>query len=266
MKIKLAALLSLSLLIANTSFLSAQTPTEVKEIPQTQIGEKNGNSLYVSVYRTKEKAILKALRTELKKKDSDVKIKAGLLSATSVIFPEVSSDTIRVYAKTKDVSETENELYVLFMNKTTSISSTSDVSGFIAAKAFVHEFANQLSKESSETFYKKRAKELVTLKKKLKAETKAKAKAEKTIVKYKKKLVSNEFDLKQLLDAKESPTQEIVDKRNKLEKSIVNYNKKIKDLEIDIVESEKTKNKLTEEIEQSKKDVQEAKKAVNVFK
>lgn len=264
MKIKLSLL---SCLLAINIFSSkAQTPTEVKERSETQFGEQNGNSLFVSVYRTKEKAILKALKTELKKKESEVKIKDGLLTATTVVFPEVSKDTIAVYTKIKEVSETENELYVLFKDQSKSISSTAAVSGFIAAKAFVHNFANQLSKVSSEAFYKKRAKELLSLKKKLKSEKKSKAKAEKNVIKYKKKLVGDEFDLKQLLDGEQSPTQELVDQKTKLEKNILSYKKKIKDLEIDIVESEKTQGRLTQEIDQSKKDVQEAKKAVNVFK
>ena len=145
MKTKHKFLLLIYLTLFSSFCSLSQETTKVKEIPNTSIGEKTGTALHAKVYKNDKNEIYKAIKAELKKKEGGIKVKGGILKASSVVFPEVSKDTIEVYARVDKLNKEESELFVLFMNKEKSISSE-DVSAFVATKSFVFQIANDLSK------------------------------------------------------------------------------------------------------------------------
>lgn len=193
------------------------TITETSE----NIADANGSALRVEIFQTDSKTILKEWKSKMKKYDGDVKIKKGELIASNVKISLISEHEIKVYAKVKDYTKSSKEVFFIFLNGNQSISSTSDISGFTAAKEIVSSFATELSKNSTKAFFDNQDKALNKLQKELKDLVKEKEKAEKEIENCKESIKDNEY---KIVDNKEKQSDLIkkIDSQKKIVKDAKN--------------------------------------------
>ena len=130
----------------------AQKGVEVTESTE-EINDVNGNALRTIINRADEKTISKEWKKLMKSYKASVKTKGNEVHATEVMVSSISEFPIQVYAQINEISETEMELLVIFMNGDRSISSSSDISGYTAAKKIVEDFALQISNEATSAFF-----------------------------------------------------------------------------------------------------------------
>jgi hypothetical protein len=256
-----------SLSIALLFFLggiSAQEATTVKEKSDI-VGEANGNALYVNVYRAEAKTIIKKLKSELKDKSEDVKIKGLELSALKASFPLISDSALTIYANTEEVTSLETYLQVIFLDEGVALSSENNLSGYNSAKAFLYELANTLSLEASEEYLETHEKELKKLEKELKDLKRKKEKDEKDILNLKKDIKKYEMTIAKL-DHLEKLDEKAINDRSRSEKGILSAKEKIKDNEYDITLNKKEQEKTSDKIKKQKDLVKDAKVSLSVFK
>ena len=174
--------------------ICAQSLTVTEETEN--ILDANGNALRVEITIASEKTILKEWKSKLKKFDGEVKIKGNELSALNVKINSISEHEIKVYTKVKDVSKTLREVYFIFLNGDLAISSSSDISGYTAAKEIVSSFAKELSKEATEDHHAEQEKHLGKLEGSLRDLIREKERAEKEISDCNESIKDNEYKLK----------------------------------------------------------------------
>ena len=172
----------------------AQKQTTITETSEN-IADANGNALRVEIFRADTKTILKEWKSKMKNYDGEVKIKKDELTATNVIISLISEHQIKVYAKVKDYTKESKEVFFIFLNGSQAVSSSSDISGYTAAKEIVSNFASELSKEATEKFYEDQDKALNKLQGELKNLIKEKEKAEKEIEDCKDSIKDNEYKI-----------------------------------------------------------------------
>lgn len=263
MKLKKSFSLGIAFLFFLTN-LTAQESTTVKEKADV-IGEANGNTLYVNVYRAEAKTIIKKLKSELKDKSEDVKVKGLEVSALKASFPLISDSALNIYANVEEVSALENYLQVIFLDEGVALSSENNLSGYNSAKAFLYELANTLSLEACEEHLEAQEKELDKLEKELKDLKRKKEKEEKDILSLKKDIKKYEMTIAKL-DQLEKLDEKAINDRSKSEKGILSAKEKIKDNEYDIVLNKKQQEETSDKIKKQKDLVKDAKVSLSVFK
>lgn len=174
----------------------AQKGVEITESTE-EINDVNGNALRTIINRADKKTISKEWKKLMKSYKASVKTKGNEVHATEVMVSSISEFPIQVYAQINEISETEMELLVIFMNGDRSISSSSDISGYTAAKKIVEDFALQISNEATSAFFENEEDQLKNLEKKLDDLKAEKKKAEKEIEEAKELIKEREYDLKE---------------------------------------------------------------------
>ena len=242
----------------------AQEPTIVKEQEEI-IQEISGNALYVNIYKATSKSILKNLKSALKDKSEEVKVKGDNLYAKKVSFPSISDSLLSIYGYVKELSNETHHLYLLFIDQGTAISSVNDLSGYTAARSFLYDFANTISKETSEEHYSNELKALEKMEKELKELKRKKEKEEKNIDKLKKQIKKSELIIDKL-DRKDTLEEQDIKERAKNETIIITNTKNIKENEYDIVSNKKQQEELKEKITNQKELVKHSKNTMDAFK
>lgn len=258
-KINLLVIL-LAFLLSN---LNAQVETTVTETAET-IGDISGSALHVRIHRATKRDILKKVKSYLKERSDEVKSKGDEVYATDVLFPTISENRIKVYAKVKEYSQTEHELYLIFVDGDQIVSTKTDIKDYNSAKASLYELANTLSRESNESFIEYSEKELRELEKYLDRLRYTKEKDENKIVSLGKKINDNEKDLKKV-DDKENLDEKSIKTRAKKEKEILDYKKDIKELEKDLVENKKEQDEYIKKIKEQREVIKAAQKDKELF-
>lgn len=174
----------------------AQKGVNVTESTE-KVNDVNGNVLRTVINRADEKTISKEWKKLMKKYKASVSTKKNEVHATEVMISSISEFPIRVYAQINEISETEMELLVMFMNGDRSISSSTDVSGYTAAKKIVEDFAVEVSNEATSAFFDNEEDKLKDLEKQLDDLKDEKKKAEKEIEEAKELIKEREYDLKE---------------------------------------------------------------------
>lgn len=200
----------------------AQKGVEITEHAET-INGIDGNVLRTIINRADKKTISKEWKRKMKRYKASVKTKSNEVHATEVMIPSISEFPIQVYAQINEVSESQMEFLVLFMNGDRDISSSSDISGFTAAKQIVKEFSHEISKEASSAYFKNEEDQLKDLGNKLDDLKKEKKKAEKEIEDAKELIKEREYDLKENEKLREETLKQI----DKQKQSVKNAKKEL---------------------------------------
>ncbi len=258
-KFKLLAIL-LVFFLAN---LNAQIKTAITETAET-IGDVSGTALHVRIHRASKRDILKKVKSYLKERSNDVKTKGDEVYATNVVFPTISENAIKVYAKVKEYNETEHELYLIFVDGDQIVSTKTDIKDYNSAKASLYEFANTLSRESNESFIAFSERELGDLEKTLERLRYSKEKDENKIVSLGKKIKDNEKDIEKI-DDKENLDEKSIKTRAKKEREILDYKKDIQQLEKDLVENKKEQDEYIKKIKEQREIIKAAQKDKELF-
>ncbi len=251
------------LLVLLAPNLFSQIPTNVTETTEI-IGDVSGNSFHVRIHRASKKEILKAVKSILKERSEEVKTKGDEVYASQSLFPFISDHEIKVYAKVKEFSDTEHELYLIFLNGDQNISSQADLKDYNSAKAFLYEFANKLSRESNKSFLANSEKELSSLERNIENLRSEKTRDDDAIIKNGKKIKKNESDIKKL-DDKESLDENAIKERAKKEKNILSLKRKNKNLKNRLTENKKEQDGLIEKIKEKRALIKEVKSDIETF-
>lgn len=203
---KWTSLILFSLCLSYSAF--AQKGTEVTETT-ANINDINGNALKVVINRADEKTISKEWKRKMKNYDASVKTKSNEVHATEVSISSISEFTIQVYAQINEIDETQKEFLAIFMNGDRSISSSSDISGFTAAKEIVKTFAEELSSNATASYFENQEDQLKELEDRLDDLHKKKKKAEEEIEEAKETIKEREYDLKENEKQREKTEKEI---------------------------------------------------------
>jgi len=174
----------------------AQKGVEITESTE-EINDVNGNALRTIINRADEKTISKEWKKLMKSYKASVKTKGNEVHATEVMVSSINEFPIQVFAEINEVNDAQMELKVIFMNGDRSISSSSDISGYTAAKKIVEEFAYEISNEATSAFFENEEAKLEDLDSKLEDLKKEKEKAENEIKEAKELINEREYDLKE---------------------------------------------------------------------
>lgn len=205
------------------------------------VGSENGIVLSVKINRASEKDILKEWKSKMKDFNGDAKTKKEVVTATSVKIESIDSNPIEVIAEVRKSTEQEFELVVMFVKNGAPLSSTSDLSGFTAAKSIVRNFANEISKEATEDYQKEQVKMLDKATKEYESAVKDTEKAQKAIEDAKAKI-------------------------EEAKKTIKEAEAKIKEKTKFVGDNKKSQADLSKKIEEQKKVVKTANNEVELFK
>jgi len=163
---KLSKIILLSFVLGLGYNAQAQKGIELTESTE-EINDFNGNVLRTIINRADEKTISKEWKRKMKDYNASVKTKGNEIHATEVNISTISEFPIQIYAQVNEISESQMELLVMFMNGDRSISSSSDISGYTAAKQIVKEFTQEISNEATSVFYENEEDRLKDLESKL---------------------------------------------------------------------------------------------------
>lgn len=191
---KLSKIILLAFVLSLGYTVQAQNAAEVTESTEN-INDIDGNVLRTVINRADEKTISKEWKRKMKNYKASVKTQKNEIHATDVNISSISDFPIQVYAQTKDIGESQMEFLVMFMNGDRSISSSSDISGFTAAKQIVKEFSQEISNEATSAYFENEEDRLKELESKLDNLKKEKEKAEKEIEEAKETINEREYDL-----------------------------------------------------------------------
>lgn len=219
---KLSRITLLILLLGLGYNTQAQNGIEITERTE-EINDINGNALRTVINRADEKTISKEWKRKMKDYDASVKTKGNEVHATEVNISTISEFPIQVYAEINKIDETQMEFLVLFMNGDRSISSSTDISGYTAAKKILEEFANQLSKEATEEYNEKQISLLEDLQKQLEDLKDNKKDAEEEIKEAKETIKEKEYELAE----NEKKREETLKKIEAQKQAVKNANKEM---------------------------------------
>ncbi len=133
-------------LLMFSTLLQAQKVPAIKVEEGTQVlSESSRNALSVLVYETSKDEIEKALKSELKDKDAKVTVKKEIFGDDAE-FKFLGENTVDVYAKVEKL-EVGNMLIVGVDLGGAFLSSASHPEKFKAFKAYLYNFAVELTKE-----------------------------------------------------------------------------------------------------------------------
>lgn len=191
---KLSKIILVALILGLGYNAQAQKGVEITESTE-EINDFDGNVLRTIINRADEKTISKEWKRKMKSYKASVKTKKNEIHATEVNISTISEFPIQVYAQINEISDSQKEFLVMFMNGDRSISSSSDISGFTAAKQIVKEFAQEISNDATSAFFENQEDELKGLESKLDDLKKEKKKAEKDIEEAKETIKEREYDL-----------------------------------------------------------------------
>lgn len=191
---KLSKIILLAFILGLGFTAQAQKGAEVTESTE-EINDFDGNVLRTVINRSDEKTISKEWKRKMKSYKASVKAKKNEIHATEVNISSISEFPIRVYAQINEINESQMEFLVMFMNGDRSISSSSDISGYTAAKKIVEEFAQEISNEATSAFFDTEEDRLKELESQLNNLKKEKKKAEKDIEEAKETIKEREYDL-----------------------------------------------------------------------
>lgn len=213
-------LLLILFLSCSTAFAQEVT-TVVESI--AEIGDENGTVLTTKINRVELKDILKEWKGKMKDYDGDVDIKKEIATAKEVKIESIDVNEIEVVAEVRELSKTQKQFLVMFIKNGVSISSTSDLSAFTAAKNIVRNFANELSKEGTEEYQETQIKALEELEDDLEDTKKDKEKAEEDIEGAKEDIEKAKEEIKEaeeLIKKKNKEISENIKKQEKLLKKV----------------------------------------------
>ncbi len=213
MKIKLFLLLFVLPFIAYNQEATAVTETI------ESIEEVSGSALKSTIYYSNDKSILRAFKNTLKNYNGKVKIKGNELTATEVVITSIADHEIKVYAKVKELNAFAHEVFFIFLDGSNFISSSSDISGYTAAKDIVYNFSNTQNQNSTESHFEKQEKKLSELEEGLNDLVKEKKKAEEEIEDCKELIKDNEYKIKENIDDQERVAKEIEEQKGVVKKA-----------------------------------------------
>jgi len=216
------------------------------------------------VHRASSREILRKLKSDLKERSEEVKVKGNELFAIQTKFPGISDHEIKVYAKVKGFSKDENELWMIFLNGDQSVSSENNFSAYNTAKAYLFEFANRVSREANISNQDSQNKKLNSLKNEQKSLEHQLDKYENKIKKLDRTIIKKQKEIDKI-DAKKSLDQKSIELRKKAVEKVAKGKEKIKDLKYDIIINKENQTKKQEEIKNQKEVLIKAKEDVEIF-
>jgi hypothetical protein len=207
----------LSFILISFAFTSvfAQKKLQVKETTFPFSTGKQ-NALVVEIFEVNEKDVDKELKALLKNYKAKVSVKKEVFGDDALI-PDISSNTIDIYAVTADNKTGGVTLHIAFDLGGAYLSSSSHSKEYKVAEKIVYEFAVKVSKDAVQALLKEEEKNLKSLEKDLKSLEKSQKELEKDISDYKDKIKKAENDIDKSKKDQDEKAKAIKEQEKKVE-------------------------------------------------
>lgn len=182
-------------------------------------------ALETTIYYSSEKTVFRAFKKQLKNFDGKTKGKKGLIFGDNLLITDISTNTIDVYAITRELKAGNIALLVAFDLGETFITKETHPEQYIIAEKLLRDFALKLSQEGFNMILKNEEEALNDIKKNYENIITRKENLKKEIENYKERIADNEQQITECEQDIENTLNNIIQQEEKLKTLQQDYNK-----------------------------------------
>ncbi len=196
--------------------INAQKKIEVLE-SSAKFNDGSHNSISVTLYEVDSKFVEKAWKKFMKSYKAKVNSKKEIF-ADNALIPEISENSLDIYAFTKETKENDVELSIAINLGGVYLSSSTHPDKFKALKSIIYNFAVETTKDAIKDKIKAEEKVLNSIHKEQEKLVKEQDNLKSNIESYKDKIKTAEEDIKTNIKNQEDKSKEIEAQKLILEK------------------------------------------------